>query len=77
MTKYEKNEVATLNYVKQRTTIPVPTVIVSDSSSENDLGYEWILMEKIPGLVYLTPPKATITRQIRSANAQNLCFPRD
>ena len=44
-----RNEVATLDYIKRRTTIPVPTVIAYDSSSENELGFEWILMEKIPG----------------------------
>ena len=44
-----RNEVAALDYVKQRTTIPVPNVIACDSSSENYLGFEWILMEKIPG----------------------------
>ena len=44
------NEVATLDYVKRHTKIPVPTVIAYDSSSNNVLGFEWILMEKIPGV---------------------------
>lgn len=71
-----RNEVATLDYIKQRTTIPVPSVIAYDSSSENDLGFEWILTEKIPGapLHDIWPrlsdtSKVTITRQLRFANA--------
>ncbi|KAF8152566.1 kinase-like domain-containing protein [Crassisporium funariophilum] len=44
-----RNEVATMEYIKQHTQIPVPTVIAYDSSSENTLGYEWILMQRIPG----------------------------
>ena len=68
-----RNEVATLDYVKQHTKIPVPIVIAYDSSSENDLGFEWILMEKIPGapLRGIWPrlsdaSKAAITREIAS-----------
>ena len=68
-----RNEVATLDYIKQRTKIPVPTVIAYDSSSENDLGFEWILMEKIPGAPlqdiwrHLSDTsKAAITREIAS-----------
>jgi hypothetical protein len=45
-----RNEVATLDYIKRHTSIPVPAVIAYDSSSENALGFEWILMEKIPGI---------------------------
>ena len=68
-----RNEVATLDYIKQQTTIPVPTVIAYDSSSENDLGFEWILMEKIPGAPLCDiwgrlsdSSKETITREIAS-----------
>ena len=35
-----RNEVATLDYIKQRTSIPVPVVIAYNSSSENALGFE-------------------------------------
>ena len=68
-----RNEVATLDYVKRHTKIPVPTVIAYDSSSNNVLGFEWILMEKIPGsplsdiwsiLSYIS--KKAITREIAS-----------
>jgi len=68
-----RNEVATLDYIKRRTKIPVPAVIAYDYSSENELGFEWILMEKIPGasLHGIWPrlsdtSKAAITREIAS-----------
>ena len=68
-----RNEVATLDYVKQWTKIPVPAVIAYDSSSENDLGFEWILMEKIPGVPLQDiwrrlsdSSKEAITREIAS-----------
>jgi hypothetical protein len=35
-----RNEVATLDYVKRHTKIPVPAVIAYDSSSNNVLGFE-------------------------------------
>ena len=44
-----RSEVATLDYIKRHTNIAVPTVIAYDSSSDNALGFEWILMEKISG----------------------------
>ncbi|KAI1767352.1 hypothetical protein GGR53DRAFT_526880 [Hypoxylon sp. FL1150] len=43
------SEVATMRYVKDRTDIPVPRVYMYNASSNNQLGYEWILMEHMPG----------------------------
>lgn len=43
------SETATLRYVRENTSIPVPSVIASDPSSDNELGYKWILMERVPG----------------------------
>lgn len=34
--------------------IPAPRIYAYDSSAENELGYEWILMEKLPGVPYRT-----------------------
>lgn len=39
-------------YVRAHTTIPVPAVYAFDSSGDNPLGLEWILMEKIEGHHY-------------------------
>ncbi|KAI9869656.1 MAG: hypothetical protein M1830_005248, partial [Pleopsidium flavum] len=44
-----ESEVATCEYVRLHTTIPAPRIFAWDSSSDNKLGFEWILMEKLPG----------------------------
>ncbi|KAL6860362.1 hypothetical protein ACO1O0_004389 [Amphichorda felina] len=45
-----ESEMATLEFLRQRTTIPVPRPIVWSSTTDNKLGYEWALVEKIPGV---------------------------
>ncbi|OCK86599.1 uncharacterized protein K441DRAFT_649987, partial [Cenococcum geophilum 1.58] len=47
-----QSEVATMEYVRINTTIPVPRVYAFDSSMNNAVGLEWILMEKIQGESY-------------------------
>lgn len=44
------SEVATLSYIQEHTSVPVPRVIAYSSTAENELGCEWILMERIPGI---------------------------
>lgn len=44
-----ESEVATIGFVHENTTIPVPRVVAFDSDSQNELGFEWILMEMMPG----------------------------
>jgi hypothetical protein len=44
-----ESEVATLEWVYQHTNLPVPRVKAYDSSRNNPLGFEWILMTKIEG----------------------------
>jgi hypothetical protein len=44
-----QSEVATMEFVRLQTTIPVPRVYIFDSSGENELGLEWMIMEKIDG----------------------------
>ncbi|RPB04453.1 hypothetical protein L873DRAFT_1799330 [Choiromyces venosus 120613-1] len=44
------SEVATLAYIRRYTTIPVPEVIAHSATAENELGLEWILMEKVHGV---------------------------
>lgn len=44
-----ESEVATLGWVKQHTPLPVPHVRAYDSSRNNPLGYEWLLMTKLEG----------------------------
>ncbi|KAI0551192.1 phosphotransferase enzyme family-domain-containing protein [Xylaria curta] len=42
-------EVATLGWVSRHTGLPVPRVRAYDSSRNNPLGYEWLLMTKLEG----------------------------
>ncbi|RPA88715.1 hypothetical protein L873DRAFT_1824142 [Choiromyces venosus 120613-1] len=44
------SEVAMLTYIRRCTTIPVPEVIAYSATAENELGFEWILMEKVHGV---------------------------
>lgn len=43
-------EVATLRWVRENTDIPVPAVLALDDSNDNDIGFEWILMEFMDGI---------------------------
>ena len=42
-----ESEVATMNYLRRHTNIPVPTVYHYDSNPYNRLGGEYILMSKV------------------------------
>jgi aminoglycoside phosphotransferase (APT) family kinase protein len=44
-----KAEAITMRWVRENTDIPVPEVISFDDSNNNKIGFEWILMEKMPG----------------------------
>jgi len=44
------SEIATLSYIREHTSVPVPRVIAHGSTAENELGCEWILMERVPGI---------------------------
>ncbi|KAJ5087547.1 hypothetical protein N7456_011163 [Penicillium angulare] len=43
------SEVATVEWVSRTANIPVPRVITYQSSRENPIGFEWIIMNKMPG----------------------------
>ncbi|KAJ4856178.1 phosphotransferase enzyme family domain-containing protein [Trichoderma breve] len=42
-------EVVTLRWVRENTSIPVPEVFGFDDSNDNEIGFEWILMEYMQG----------------------------
>ncbi|KAF4929544.1 Altered inheritance of mitochondria protein 9 [Colletotrichum viniferum] len=44
-----RGEVATLRWLQHQTNIPVPQVFDFDDSNKNEIGFEWILMEYMPG----------------------------
>ncbi|EED16705.1 conserved hypothetical protein [Talaromyces stipitatus ATCC 10500] len=45
-----QGEVTTLRFLRRETNIPVPEVIAFDDSCNNEIGFEWILMELMPGV---------------------------
>ncbi|RPA74568.1 hypothetical protein BJ508DRAFT_215288, partial [Ascobolus immersus RN42] len=44
------SEVATLEFLRRNTSIPVPRVYAYDSSSDNSLKFKWILMDRVKGV---------------------------
>lgn len=45
-----ESEAAVLSYLKENTSIPVARVVAWESSAATELGFEWILLEKIEGV---------------------------
>ncbi|KAI1765434.1 hypothetical protein GGR53DRAFT_265839 [Hypoxylon sp. FL1150] len=45
-----ESEVATLRWIDDNTRLPVPKVRYYDSSRDNPLGFEWILMDRMEGI---------------------------
>lgn len=43
------SEIATVSFIQAKTTIPVPKILAYDANLNNELGFEWILMEKVKG----------------------------
>jgi aminoglycoside phosphotransferase (APT) family kinase protein len=43
------SDIATLSFVRRKTTIPVPKVIAFDADLTNEFGFEWILMVHMDG----------------------------
>ena len=44
-----ESDIATAEFVRHFTSIPVPVIYAYDSSTNNKLGLEWMLMEKVSG----------------------------
>ena len=49
-TPITSSEIATIAVLRSHTSVPVPHVIASGSSSDNGLRFEWILMERVHGI---------------------------
>lgn len=41
------SEIATMAFVRKETNIPVPQIVAHDSDLHNELGFEWIIMERV------------------------------
>lgn len=44
-----RSEVATVDWVRRVTDIPVPRIIAHNATRESEVGFEWILMTEVPG----------------------------
>lgn len=43
------SEVATMDWVRRITSLPIPMVLIHQPSRNNPIGFEWMLMTKLPG----------------------------
>lgn len=44
-----ESEVATIHWVQRYTSLPVPRILAYQSHCKNQIGFEWIFMEKVKG----------------------------
>ncbi|KAK1765978.1 hypothetical protein QBC33DRAFT_579267 [Phialemonium atrogriseum] len=72
--KLLSSEVATLEYIRSHTTVPVPEVFASSASCENDIGVPYIVMSKAAGHSLAEydwrwqahqPPQSSLIRPLR------------
>jgi len=47
--KRMESEIATMKYIRERTTIPIPDVYAYNFNSDNPIGVPYMLMNKLPG----------------------------
>lgn len=47
-----QSQVATMQYIRENTRAPIPKVFAFDSSTENPMSFEWVLMEHMEGEPY-------------------------
>ncbi|KAK4108555.1 kinase-like protein [Canariomyces notabilis] len=45
-----RGKVSTLRWIRRKTHVPVPKIIAFDDSQDNEVGFEWILMDLMPGV---------------------------
>ncbi|GKT49842.1 uncharacterized protein ColSpa_10023 [Colletotrichum spaethianum] len=61
------SEVATVQWVHQNTSLPVPEILGFSSDRANPVGFEWIIMTKVPGR-----PWADVWREVPFAAKEQL-----
>lgn len=72
-----RGEVTTMRWLAKNTTIPVPNVVAFDDTNQNEIGFEWIFMELMPGVsawkrwrTLTMAQKVFLTQQIAGFQAQ-------
>ncbi|KAJ5528562.1 hypothetical protein N7527_001955 [Penicillium freii] len=75
------SEVSTMDWISRTTNIPVPRVITYQSSRENPIGFEWIIMTRMPGRplkeLWHSLPFAAKTSLVGEFAAYSSCLFRD
>ncbi|KAK4097668.1 kinase-like protein [Parathielavia hyrcaniae] len=66
-TRKTRGEVTTLRWIRRTTHVPVPKIIAFDDTQDNEIGFEWILMELIPGI-------SAYKRWRKLSMAEKTCF---
>ncbi|KAK1623475.1 kinase-like domain-containing protein [Colletotrichum phormii] len=61
------SEIATLAWVRQKTSLPVPGILAYIADRANPIGFEWIIMNKIPG-----EPLADVWKEIPYSAKEHL-----
>ncbi|KAM0255109.1 hypothetical protein ACHAQJ_006113 [Trichoderma viride] len=60
-----RGEITRLRFLGRATDVPVPEVIAFDDSASNEIGFEWVLMERMLGdLAYKRWQKMTIFQKV-------------
>jgi len=69
------SETATINFLQRNTTIPVPGIISYSSSRQesNKIGFEWILMERVPDAYPLRKIWQSMTWAAKEKLVEDIC----
>ncbi|CAI7571592.1 unnamed protein product [Penicillium palitans] len=72
------SEVATMDWVRRITSLPIPRVIIHQPSRDNPIGFEWMLMTKLPGKpfgeIYQSLSFNVKARLVRELAASSVCL---
>ncbi|KXG47949.1 Aminoglycoside phosphotransferase [Penicillium griseofulvum] len=61
------SEVATMDWVRRITSLPIPRVITYQPSRDNLVGFEWMLMTEMPGKPFLEDPDSDGEDEVKDA----------
>lgn len=72
------SEVATMDWVRRITSLPIPRVIIHQPCRDNPIGFEWMLMTKLPGKpfgeIYQSLSFDVKARLVRELAASSACL---
>lgn len=72
------SEVVTMDWVRRTTSLQIPRVIIHQPSRDNPIGFEWMLMTKLPGKpfgeIYQSLSFDVKARLVRELAASSVCL---